>query len=59
MTDSVGGVTFHLSDMPNKADYPSRLLQEVTYLGMHACIIFLYVTLTGQCNFLLASVLHS
>jgi hypothetical protein len=30
----------HTLGMPDKADFPSRLLQEVTHVGMYACMIF-------------------
>jgi hypothetical protein len=46
MADSVGeGVGLCLLAISNKTDYPSRLLQEVTHLGMYACIIF-YILLS-------------
>jgi hypothetical protein len=37
VTHAVGeGVALHPSDMSNKAHCPSRLLQEITHLGMYA-----------------------
>jgi hypothetical protein len=41
-TDTTGEGVALLSGVSNKTDNSSRLLQEVTHLGMYACIIFLF-----------------
>jgi hypothetical protein len=52
MTDlAAEGVVLHLQGMSKKANYPSRLLQEVIHLGYVRLHYFLYFTLTRHCNF--------
>jgi hypothetical protein len=51
-TDTIGEGVALLSDVSNKTDNSSRLLQEVTHQGMYACIIFYfirqYTSITGM-----------